>query len=123
MWAGYWGLFYRKYMWDFVDGTLRDPGGLQYVSAPVVHLATHSPSSQAEQGGNAINQRHRQGPRPANNAHRSGRLHSQSRTPRPNPQEDLPLSQLGRAPGPTHRPGYGRDLGVPGALYTSRHGY
>ena len=29
VWAGYWGIFYRKFFWDFVDGTLRDPGGLQ----------------------------------------------------------------------------------------------
>jgi len=29
VWAGYWAIFYRKYFWDFVDGTLRDPGGLQ----------------------------------------------------------------------------------------------
>jgi hypothetical protein len=32
VWAGFWGLFYRKFFWDFVGGTLRDPGGLQYVS-------------------------------------------------------------------------------------------
>ena len=31
VWAGYWGLFYRKFFWDFVNGTLRDPGGFQYV--------------------------------------------------------------------------------------------
>jgi len=29
IWAGYWGIFYRKFFWDFVGGTLRDPGGLQ----------------------------------------------------------------------------------------------
>jgi len=29
VWAAYWGLFYRKFFWDFVDGTLRNPGGLQ----------------------------------------------------------------------------------------------
>ncbi|KAF5351971.1 hypothetical protein D9756_007602 [Leucocoprinus leucothites] len=29
MWAGFWGLFYRKFFWDFVGGTLRDPGGIQ----------------------------------------------------------------------------------------------
>jgi len=28
-WAGFWGLIYRKFFWDFVGGTLRDPGGLQ----------------------------------------------------------------------------------------------
>ena len=31
IWAGFWGLFYRKFFWDFVGGTLRDPGGLQCV--------------------------------------------------------------------------------------------
>ncbi|THH09388.1 hypothetical protein EW145_g2042 [Phellinidium pouzarii] len=29
VWAGYFGIFYRKFFWDFVGGTLRDPGGLQ----------------------------------------------------------------------------------------------
>jgi len=29
MWAGFWGLFYRKFFWDFIGGTLRDPGGIQ----------------------------------------------------------------------------------------------
>jgi len=29
IWSGYWGLFYRKFFWDFVQGTLRAPGGLQ----------------------------------------------------------------------------------------------
>jgi hypothetical protein len=29
VWAGFFGLFYRKFFWDFVGGTLRDPGGLQ----------------------------------------------------------------------------------------------
>lgn len=29
VWAGFWGLTYRKFFWDFVGGTLRDPGGLQ----------------------------------------------------------------------------------------------
>jgi len=28
-WAGFWGLIWRKFFWDFVGGTLRDPGGLQ----------------------------------------------------------------------------------------------
>ena len=31
IWAGFWGLLYRKFFWDFVGGTLRDPGGLQCV--------------------------------------------------------------------------------------------
>jgi hypothetical protein len=29
VWAGFWGLFYRKFFWDFVSGILRTPGGLQ----------------------------------------------------------------------------------------------
>lgn len=29
VWAGFWGLMYRKFFWDFVSGTLRNPGGLQ----------------------------------------------------------------------------------------------
>jgi len=29
VWAGYFGLVYRKFFWDFVNGTLRNPGGLQ----------------------------------------------------------------------------------------------
>ena len=31
VWAGYFGLIYRKFFWDFVNGTLRNPGGLQCV--------------------------------------------------------------------------------------------
>jgi len=29
VWAAAFGLVYRKFFWDFVGGTLRDPGGLQ----------------------------------------------------------------------------------------------
>ncbi|KAF8908646.1 hypothetical protein CPB84DRAFT_1767160 [Gymnopilus junonius] len=29
IWASFFGFFYRKFFWDFVGGTLRDPGGLQ----------------------------------------------------------------------------------------------
>ncbi|KAF9567971.1 hypothetical protein CPC08DRAFT_625777 [Agrocybe pediades] len=29
VWAAFFGLMYRKFFWDFVGGTLRDPGGLQ----------------------------------------------------------------------------------------------
>jgi hypothetical protein len=29
VWASFFGLFYRKFFWDFLGGTLRDPGGLQ----------------------------------------------------------------------------------------------
>jgi len=51
IWAAFFGLFYRKFFWDFVGGTLRDPGGLQpspsaapfvaiIVKVPVVQVAT-----------------------------------------------------------------------------------
>ncbi|KAF7321789.1 hypothetical protein MKEN_00700700 [Mycena kentingensis (nom. inval.)] len=29
VWSSFFALFYRKFFWDFVAGTLRDPGGLQ----------------------------------------------------------------------------------------------
>ncbi|KAF7782282.1 hypothetical protein Agabi119p4_1658 [Agaricus bisporus var. burnettii] len=29
IWAAYWGLFYRKFFWDFIGSTLRNPGGAQ----------------------------------------------------------------------------------------------
>jgi len=28
-WAGFWGLIWRKFFWDFIGGTLRNPGGFQ----------------------------------------------------------------------------------------------
>lgn len=31
VWASFFGFLYRKFFWDFIGGTLRDPGGLQYV--------------------------------------------------------------------------------------------
>ncbi|PFH53857.1 hypothetical protein AMATHDRAFT_1079 [Amanita thiersii Skay4041] len=47
-WAGFWGLFYRKFFWDFVGGIVRDPGGIQpspnavlvkvIVKAPVIQI-------------------------------------------------------------------------------------
>jgi len=51
VWAGFWGLTYRKFFWDFVGGTLRDPGGLQpspnaaffiniIVKAPIVQIVS-----------------------------------------------------------------------------------
>ncbi|KAF7315678.1 hypothetical protein MIND_00083400 [Mycena indigotica] len=51
VWASFFGLFYRKFFWDFVTGTLRDPGGLQpspsvaifitlIVKAPVIPIIT-----------------------------------------------------------------------------------
>jgi len=32
VWAGYFGLLYRKLFWDFVSGIVRNPGGLQPAS-------------------------------------------------------------------------------------------
>ncbi|KZP22365.1 hypothetical protein FIBSPDRAFT_787289 [Athelia psychrophila] len=29
IWASFWGIFYRKFFWDFVGGIIRAPGGLQ----------------------------------------------------------------------------------------------
>ncbi|KAI0305732.1 hypothetical protein B0F90DRAFT_1624661 [Multifurca ochricompacta] len=29
VWAGYFGLLYRKFFWDFVNGIRRNPGGIQ----------------------------------------------------------------------------------------------
>jgi len=51
VWASFWGFFYRKFFWDFVGGTLRDPGGLQpspnaavfitlIVKAPIIQILT-----------------------------------------------------------------------------------
>jgi hypothetical protein len=44
VWAGYFGLVYRKFFWDFVSGILRNPGGLQCVfrNSPF-HLVSESP--------------------------------------------------------------------------------
>jgi len=49
IWAGFWGLVYRKFFWDFINGTLRNPGGLQpansdkifidiMVTAPIIQI-------------------------------------------------------------------------------------
>jgi len=51
IWAAFYGIFYRKFFWDFVGGTLRAPGGLQpspgiaifigiIVKVPVIQLMT-----------------------------------------------------------------------------------
>jgi len=29
IWASLWGCFYRKFFWDFIGGTLQNPGGIQ----------------------------------------------------------------------------------------------
>jgi len=44
-WAGFFGIFYRKYFWDFVGGTLRDPGGMQAPpsAAPMVAIIVKAP--------------------------------------------------------------------------------
>jgi len=38
VWASFWGFFYRKFFWDFVGGTLRDPGGLQAPSSSAIFV-------------------------------------------------------------------------------------
>jgi hypothetical protein len=45
VWASFWGLFYRKFFWDFIGGTLRDPGGLQPSPkvAVFITLIVHAP--------------------------------------------------------------------------------
>jgi len=51
VWSGFFGLVYRKFFWDFVGGTLRDPGGMQaspnaaifitlIVKAPIIQIFT-----------------------------------------------------------------------------------
>jgi len=37
-WAGFWGLIWRKFFWDFVGGTIRDPGGLQAPPASAIFV-------------------------------------------------------------------------------------
>jgi len=39
VWAGFWGLFFRKFFWDFIGGTLRDPGGIQPSPNAAVFIA------------------------------------------------------------------------------------
>lgn len=49
IWASFWGFWFRKFFWDFIGGTLRDPGGLQpannvsffidiIVKAPIIQI-------------------------------------------------------------------------------------
>jgi len=51
VWASFWGLFFRKFFWDFIGGILRSPGGLQpspkfalfinvIVKYPIVQIGT-----------------------------------------------------------------------------------
>ncbi|KAJ3827293.1 hypothetical protein F5880DRAFT_1538483 [Lentinula raphanica] len=38
VWSGFFGIYYRKFFWDFVGGTLRDPGGLQPAPGAAVFI-------------------------------------------------------------------------------------
>ncbi|KAL5523888.1 hypothetical protein ACEPAG_8061 [Sanghuangporus baumii] len=38
VWSGYFGIFYRKFFWDFVGGTLRDPGGMQAPKSAAIFI-------------------------------------------------------------------------------------
>jgi len=38
VWSGFWGLFYRKFFWDFVGGVMRDPGGYQTAPGAAVFV-------------------------------------------------------------------------------------
>jgi len=45
LWSAFFAIFYRKFFWDFVGGTLRDPGGLQAPpsAAPFIMLVVKMP--------------------------------------------------------------------------------
>ncbi|PAV18835.1 hypothetical protein PNOK_0567800 [Pyrrhoderma noxium] len=45
IWSGYFGIFYRKFFFDFVGGTLRDPGGMQAPKSAAFFVAIiiHAP--------------------------------------------------------------------------------
>ncbi|KAG8213927.1 hypothetical protein J3R82DRAFT_10673 [Butyriboletus roseoflavus] len=36
VWAGFWGILYRKFFWEFLGGILRNPGGVQ--PSPKVYM-------------------------------------------------------------------------------------
>ncbi|KIK67161.1 hypothetical protein GYMLUDRAFT_37213 [Collybiopsis luxurians FD-317 M1] len=38
VWSSFWGFYFRKFFWDFVGGTLRDPGGLQPAPGAAVFI-------------------------------------------------------------------------------------
>jgi hypothetical protein len=38
VWSGFHGIYFRKFFWDFVGGTLRDPGGLQPAPGAAVFI-------------------------------------------------------------------------------------
>jgi len=39
IWSAYWGIFYRKFFWDFVGGIVRTPGGIQPTAAALPFVA------------------------------------------------------------------------------------
>jgi len=39
IWASLWGLFFRKFFWDFIGGTLQNPGGIQPSPKVAVFIA------------------------------------------------------------------------------------
>jgi len=38
VWCSFFALFYRKFFWDFIGGTLRDPGGLQPAPSAAIFI-------------------------------------------------------------------------------------
>ncbi|KAJ3749002.1 hypothetical protein DFH05DRAFT_1540195 [Lentinula detonsa] len=38
VWSSFFGFYYRKFFWDFVGGTLRDPGGIQPAPGAAVFI-------------------------------------------------------------------------------------
>ncbi|KAF5389384.1 hypothetical protein D9757_004245 [Collybiopsis confluens] len=38
VWSSFFGLYFRKFFWDFVGGTLRDPGGIQPAPGAAVFI-------------------------------------------------------------------------------------
>jgi len=38
VWCSFFALFYRKFFWDFLGGTLRDPGGLQPAPSAAIFI-------------------------------------------------------------------------------------
>ncbi|KAJ7346927.1 ATP adenylyltransferase-domain-containing protein [Mycena albidolilacea] len=38
VWSSFFALFYRKFFWDFIGGTLRDPGGLQPAPSAAIFI-------------------------------------------------------------------------------------
>jgi small-conductance mechanosensitive channel len=38
VWSGFWGLIFRKFFWDFVNGTVRNPGGIQPAKSDAIFI-------------------------------------------------------------------------------------